>query len=75
MSLSKRMTMETNGDVAQLGERRLCKPEVAGSIPVVSTNCVAAVSNVVPVSNRQNESNAGGKPAPCFGLGASRRIR
>ncbi len=25
------------GDVAQLGERRLCKPEVAGSIPVVST--------------------------------------
>jgi hypothetical protein len=24
------------GDVAQLGERRLCKPEVAGSIPVVS---------------------------------------
>ncbi len=26
------------GDVAQLGERRLCKPEVAGSIPVVSTD-------------------------------------
>ena len=26
-----------NGDVAQLGERGLCKPEVAGSIPVVST--------------------------------------
>ena len=25
-----------SGDVAQLGERRLCKPEVAGSIPVVS---------------------------------------
>ena len=24
------------GDVAQLGERRLCKPEVAGPIPVVS---------------------------------------
>ncbi len=24
------------GDVAQLGERWLCKPEVAGSIPVVS---------------------------------------
>ena len=24
------------GDVAQLGERRLCKPEVAGSIPVIS---------------------------------------
>ena len=25
------------GDVAQLGERLLCKQEVAGSIPVVST--------------------------------------
>ena len=25
-----------SGDVAQLGERWLCKPEVAGSIPVVS---------------------------------------
>ena len=25
------------GDVAQLGERWLCKPEVTGSIPVVST--------------------------------------
>ena len=24
------------GDVAQLGERWLCKPEVAGPIPVVS---------------------------------------
>lgn len=26
------------GDVAQLGERWLCKPEVTGSIPVVSTS-------------------------------------
>ena len=25
------------GDVAQLGERRLCKPEVVGSIPIIST--------------------------------------
>ena len=24
------------GDVAQLGERRLCKPEVVGSIPIIS---------------------------------------
>ena len=24
------------GDVAQLGERRLCKPEVVGSSPIVS---------------------------------------
>ncbi len=30
------------GDVAQLGERGLCKPEVVGSIPIVSTmNCQA----------------------------------
>ena len=27
----------TYGDVAQLGERGLCKPEVVGSIPIVST--------------------------------------
>ena len=25
------------GDIAQLGERRLCKPEAAGSIPAIST--------------------------------------
>ena len=27
----------TTGDVAQLGERWLCKPQVTGSIPVIST--------------------------------------
>ena len=27
-----------SGGVAQLGERRLCKPEVIGSIPFTSTN-------------------------------------
>ena len=27
----------TAGDIAQLGERQLCKLEVTGSIPVVST--------------------------------------
>ena len=27
------------GDVAQLGERWLCKPEVRGSIPLVSIEC------------------------------------
>ena len=26
------------GAVAQLGERRFCKPEVVGSIPISSTN-------------------------------------
>ncbi len=29
------------GDVAQLGERGLCKPEVVGSIPIVSTRTIA----------------------------------
>ena len=28
--------METTGAVAQLGERRLCKPEVVGSSPLSS---------------------------------------
>jgi hypothetical protein len=27
-----------SGDVAQLGERGLCKPEVVGSNPIISTN-------------------------------------
>ena len=29
------------GDVAQLGERGFCKPEVVGSIPIVSTRTIA----------------------------------
>src|SRR5205085_2166552 len=32
-----RSTLERLGALAQLGERRLCKPEVAGSIPARST--------------------------------------
>ena len=36
------------GDIAQLGERRLCKPEVAGSIPAISTNQVS--TQVGPLS-------------------------
>jgi hypothetical protein len=31
------------GDVAQLVERGLCKPEVVGSIPIVSTNFCARI--------------------------------
>jgi putative endonuclease len=30
--------LRIDGELAQLGERRLCKPEVTGSIPVFSTN-------------------------------------
>jgi putative endonuclease len=30
--------LDIGGELAQLGERRLCKPEVTGSIPVFSTN-------------------------------------
>ena len=35
---TKNSGLKTNmsGDVAQLGERRLCKPEVVGSSPIVS---------------------------------------
>ena len=32
-----RIYTEANGALAQLGEHRLCKPEVTGSIPVRST--------------------------------------
>ena len=38
-----------SGDVAQLGERRLCKPEVEGSIPFVSIKQL----NVVSEKNRK----------------------
>ena len=31
-------TLRQQGGVAQLGERRLCKPEVGGSSPLTSTN-------------------------------------
>jgi hypothetical protein len=33
-----------NGDVAQLGERRLCKAEVRGSSPLISTWLIFEVS-------------------------------
>ena len=32
------------GAVAQLGERRFCKPEVVGSIPISSTNVMRELS-------------------------------
>jgi hypothetical protein len=35
------------GALAQLGERRLCKPEVTGSIPVRSTDKRAANSSLL----------------------------
>ena len=35
---SLRAQTGNDGDVAQLGERGLCKPEVDGSIPFISTN-------------------------------------
>ena len=34
---AKAIQGQTLGGVAQLGERRLCKPEVIGSIPFAST--------------------------------------
>ena len=39
-----RLTCESrNGDVAQLAERYLCKVDVRGSIPLVSTRCFACM--------------------------------
>jgi hypothetical protein len=35
-AVGRKAPVDANGDVAQLGERRLCKPEVEGSIPFVS---------------------------------------
>jgi hypothetical protein len=34
--VEKAVNEELHGDIAQLGERRLCKAEVTGSIPVIS---------------------------------------
>ena len=36
------ITVFWHGGVAQLGERRLCKPEVVGSIPITSTTGAGA---------------------------------
>jgi hypothetical protein len=33
------------GDVAQLGERGLCKPEVVGSIPIISTSYAVEIAD------------------------------
>ena len=36
VAVTRRVLVETPGAVAQLGERRVCNAEVAGSIPVGS---------------------------------------
>jgi hypothetical protein len=36
---------DTSGDIAQLGERRPCKAEVTGSIPVISTIKLADIKD------------------------------
>src|SRR5918994_7507337 len=41
-----RLDCVPDGALAQLGERRLCKPEVTGSIPVRSTRFHAGLRNV-----------------------------
>ena len=51
-----------------MGERRLCKPEVTGSIPVISTNAKREIE-VVPVPPRPRERISGSKrwsPQPEF---------
>src|SRR5439155_27028086 len=41
-------TGRRNGALAQLGERRLCKPEVTGSIPVRSMTKIADLQVFLP---------------------------
>jgi hypothetical protein len=52
----------STGDVAQLGERGLCKPEVVGSIPIISTK-----------TTRHGEDGAGTLNAHSFAAGTSSR--
>ena len=58
-----------NGAVAQLGERRLCKPEVVGSNPSGSTKssfrCKLTPKRPTPL-DREIQISAGGKPAECI---------
>ena len=42
----------TGGDVAQLGERLLCKQEVRGSNPLVSTKGCRVIENCIGESRR-----------------------
>ena len=39
--------LSARGDVAQLGERRLCKAEVRGSSPLISTKLVVLLLEVI----------------------------
>ena len=41
--LGKTVIAISRGAVAQLGERGLCKPEVVGSIPIISTRVAPRV--------------------------------
>jgi hypothetical protein len=54
------------GDIAQLGERRLCKPEVTGSIPVISTKREASLGSEPGEDNRSLTTAYGDKKASIF---------
>jgi hypothetical protein len=53
---------ESRGALAQLGERRLCKPEVTGSIPVRSTFRKAVRSRTPPFLGHERLSHGCGRP-------------
>ena len=56
------------GDVAQLGERRLCKAEVRGSSPLISINFEGAFWQVTKKKFEKelsNKSSAFYSPAVC----------
>jgi hypothetical protein len=48
-----------SGGVAQLGERRLCKPEVIGSIPFASTNTsIIDLGKIISLADGANKKFA-----------------
>ena len=69
---AKSPTLQDKGALAQLGERRLCKPEVTGSIPVRSignspVNRLTAALNIPLAQGGTNESSA----TSSFAVGAA----
>jgi hypothetical protein len=67
------MTDPWNGGVAQLGERRLCKPEVIGSNPFTSTTDVCT-ANVARQAFRRNAERVGAAARRRAGAGQMDRF-
>ena len=68
-------TGRRNGALAQLGERRLCKPEVTGSIPVRSTGAATRRNPFAPLRFPARGWEAGLRPLRCDDVGRRRHRR